>query len=503
MRQKFIICACGHKNDVPVDWHESVLMCTKCHGRLPVLNRSERSVNAPSSFSGSRGSLSRRRIGELLLEQSIITADQLSEALRVQTKRGSKIVETLISLGYLDVKTFMNFLARQPGIASIDLGGYEVPSHLVSLLPREFAVKHEVFPIDKMGRHLTVGMVCPLDAASIAQLEEMTGLKVKALLCLSGDIHAAIARYYPAMEEKEPGEYVPGQHDAPSREVVPDQKLQRVETALTLSSIGNLVKEITSLPPLPATVQRVREAMGSPDVSVKDVVNVVSLDPPIAAKLLSLANSPAYGFASRVTSVHAAVSLLGLRETYSVVLAASAEDFFKESHGFNHQAFWDTARFCAMASVFISQFCGVPRKTGIFAAGLLHDIGRLVLARIAPERFVKIDASLRWENLLEAEHVEFHMGHPEVGALLSEHWGLPPEITEAIRFHHDPASGQASAQTIAPVSLANLFADYCSEQYCEEPEFLEATAPILNILGVSPDALPGLHASLLGMMRDE
>ena len=503
MSPKVIVCVCGQKNEVPANHHDTTVICSKCHRHIPVTTGADRVTRTPGLSSASGGTLPRRRIGELLVEQSIITSEQLSEALRVQVTNGSKIVETLISLGYLDVKTFMRFLARQPGIASIDLGGYEVPGNLVSLLPREFAVKHEVFPIDKMGRHLTVGMVCPLDAAAITQLEDMTGLKVKALLCLSDDIHAAIARYYPEVKEKEPDEYIPGQHDAPSHAAVPKQKLQRVETALTLGSIGNLVKQVSSLPPLPATVQRVREAMENPDVSIKEVAKVVSLDPPIAANLLSLANSPAYGFASRVTSVHAAVSLLGLRETYSVVLAASAEDFLKEFHGLDHEAFWASSRFCAMASVFISQFCGVPRKTGIFAAGLLHDIGRLVLAHIAPERFTKIDVSLRWTDLLNAELEEFHMGHPEVGALLAEHWGLPSEIVEVIRFHHDPASGQASAQIIAVVSLANLFADYCCEAYCETPEFQEAVAPILTILGVESAALPSLHTSLLGMLHEE
>ena len=498
MRQKVITCSCGQANKVAPDYHDRMLTCVKCHKRLPLSPRTERSSRIPTSQQG------HRRIGELLVEQSLITSEQLNEALHIQAHRGEKIVETLISLGYLDLKTFMHFLARQPGIASIDLGGYEVPSDLVSMLPREFAMKHEVFPIDKMGCHLTVGMVCPLDAATIAQLEVMTGLKVKALLCLSDDIHAAIDRYYPSAHYMEPDEYqLEPEHGTEKPSPVSNQKLQRVESGLTLQVIVNLIKKINSLPPLPATVQHVREAMESPEVSVKEVAKVVSMDPPSAAKLLSLANSPAYGFVRRVSSVHAAVSLLGLRETYSVVMAASAEDFFEKFPGFDHNAFWRKARFCAMASVYISQYCGLPQKTGIFAAGLLHDMGRLVLACIAPERFAKLDATLCPKTLLDAELAEFHIGHTEVGAMLAEHWQLPPEIAEVMRFHHDPASGQEAVRMVAVVALADLFYDYCRETYSETPELLAALEPLLPLLDLKQEALPGLHASLLDVLREE
>ena len=138
--------------------------------------------------------MAKRRIGELLVDSGLIQKEQLQEGLALQAAKGGKIVETLISLGYLNAEAFVSFLARQPGVASIDLSKYEIPRELIGLIPREMAVKHEIFPIDRLGRLLTVGMVCPLDSATVKDIEERTGLRVKPLLCAPNDIRAAIER---------------------------------------------------------------------------------------------------------------------------------------------------------------------------------------------------------------------------------------------------------------------------------------------------------------------
>ena len=122
----------------------------------------------------------------------------LDEALQVQRNNGGKVVEVLVSLGHLKIDDFINFLSRQPGIASIDLVHYQIPRTITELIPKELAVKHEVFPIVKMGKLLTIGMACPLDSATIAHIEEATGLRVKPILCSQHDIRIAIKNYYPS-----------------------------------------------------------------------------------------------------------------------------------------------------------------------------------------------------------------------------------------------------------------------------------------------------------------
>ena len=131
------------------------------------------------------------RIGDMLIEAGLITAKQRNEALAVQSKQGGKTVEILLSLGHLTTHDFVEFLAKQPGVASIDLANYEISADLIELVPKDFAIKHEVFPIDRMGKLLTLGMVCPLDTKTIEKLEELTGLRVKPLLCSADDLRAS------------------------------------------------------------------------------------------------------------------------------------------------------------------------------------------------------------------------------------------------------------------------------------------------------------------------
>ena len=138
----------------------------------------------------------RKRVGELLVEEGLVTGLDLARALLHQKEYGGKIIDILVALGATNTVNVVNFLARQPGIPSLRLRNYDVPRRIVSLVPKELAVKHEVFPVDTMGQVLTLGMVCPLDRGAIAELEKVTELNIRPILCSSDDIRAAISHYY-------------------------------------------------------------------------------------------------------------------------------------------------------------------------------------------------------------------------------------------------------------------------------------------------------------------
>ncbi len=142
------------------------------------------------------GPQKRKRIGERLIEAGIIDDAQLQHALEVQKQEGGKTVELLVKLGYVDKEGVPDFLATQPGIQSVDLADHEISPELCELIPQDFAVENELFPIEKPGNTLTVAMAFPLDSDTIEKLEEITGLKVKALLCRPNDIEDAFNKYY-------------------------------------------------------------------------------------------------------------------------------------------------------------------------------------------------------------------------------------------------------------------------------------------------------------------
>lgn len=388
-------------------------------------------------------STERKRIGELLVEEGLITEQQLQRALEAQAAEGGKLVENLIKQNSIDIRTFVNFVARQPGIASIDLSHYEVPRDLVKLIPREFAVEHEVFPIDRLGKLLTVGMVCPLDRATLAELEALTGLRVKALLCSADDIHATIKLYYADAAEQASAV----------------ESFQQLSSALRIENAGALIRRIDALPALPSTVQRVKELMDDPEIPLHEVASVISMDPPVCARVLRLANSAAYGFTRKVDNADLALSLLGLKEIYMVVLSSAVVDHFKQVGDFDYDAFWKNSLFCATASKEISTACGRGKKAGAFTQGLLADIGRLAFMEVATDRYATIPRNLSDAELVGAEEKLFSLAHPEAGYVLATHWELPEELATAIRFHHAPHLADAHKETVAVVALAARMAE--------------------------------------------
>jgi hypothetical protein len=315
----------------------------------------------------------RPRIGEMLVEEGVISHAQVEEALGMQERGGGKIIENLIALGYLDPKAFANFLSRQPGMASINLLNYSIPDEIIKLVPSEFALKHEILPLDKLGRDLTVGMACPLDKATLDKLQSITGLRVKPFLVSMGDIRVALKRYYHAPDgpmaayEEKPSitrPSLPSPHASKPEESARADAIKKAESGLHFEGIIGLVRKIHTLPALPETVSRVRAAMDDPGSTAADVAAVLSRDPALVAKVISLANSAAYGFPHRVDNIEMATRLLGLREIYSVVLASSVIDYFSKAKTFDYKAYWRRAMISATSARIVAVYMGSARRAG-------------------------------------------------------------------------------------------------------------------------------------------
>lgn len=399
-------------------------------------------------------------IGELLVSDGLITPAQLQAALTAQQADGGKLCATLVAQGALDWNTLHHWLANRRGFACIDLSHYAVNRALLQLVPGDFARKHDMFPLDQMGKQLTVGMAVPLDTAAIESLEQMVGLRVKAVLCSMDGIRAAIARYYPSPEASAPG--------APAPE----------------PRVAELARQVERLPALPDSVRRIGELLGNPEVEMNEVAGEIRRDPAITAQLLSLANSPAFGLNHPVKSVELAVAMLGLRETYGIVMGFSVKELLAYAPGFDHVWFWNYANFCANCATVLSKARGVQKTGEAYTAGLLHDIGRLVLAHVAGPRYSKVDQNLDAYALIAAEVSAVGESHPEAGYLYAQHLGLPRDICEVIRYHHDLDYAEETQPLIATVQITNVLYRVCRGEHCLE-EAQAQCAPLLGMLGLN------------------
>lgn len=375
-----------------------------------------------------------QRIGEMLVEGGLITQDDLDKALVLHEQSQDRLINILISQGALDSHTLVNFLAEPLTYQSLDLASFDIDPHIIALVPQNFAVVHKVVPLDKRGDTLTVAVLRPMEPNDREALEEHTGLNVKPLICSAEDVESSIQRHYESDE---------------SLALNPAS----LKGSIKLTTAVTLLSHLDALPALPDSVQRVKQMIDDDSGSGTEIGEIISQDPAIAAKVLKVANSAAYGFSHQVDNVGLAVSLLGLLETYSVVVSTAVVGTFDDQGSFNYRQFWQESLLSATVTNAMSKAFGA-RSTGIFSAGLLHDIGRVALAQVAPRHYEKVDDNLTGYDLIRAEEELMGINHGEAGYQLATHWSLPPILAECIRYHHAPELADYEFQKAA--ALVNV-----------------------------------------------
>lgn len=389
------------------------------------------------------------RMGELLVHSGVISRKQLDDALSTQVRQGGKIAKTLIGLGYLDLQTFIRFVAREAGVGIIDLLNYDVKSECVELVPRDMAVEHELLPVERLGPVLTVAMVCPLNTRALYDVENHTGLKVRPVMCTPEALWYSLKRHYPNGQ----------QVDAASARPSEDDNLLWLERQFLAASVVGLVRRTESLGRMLRTTESLRDALRDPNATPRTLIEIIGEDPALAAKIVGIANGDTFGFKGRVDTLDLAVRLLGPREVYRI--AESGEVWFDEPRdgGFRVEAYRADAVFTARATERIMEAMGHGHIAASGVAGLLCDIGRLALAMVAPNHYKKVDPDLKGFDLIAAEQRHLGISHPEAGFMLAERWGLPPDITEAILFHHEPKRATRAKELAAAVGAAHRLAD--------------------------------------------
>jgi putative nucleotidyltransferase with HDIG domain len=227
-------------------------------------------------------------------------------------------------------------------------------------------------------------------------------------------------------------------------------------------SYDDVVRNLDDLPSLPAVVMELLNSIDQDDVDISVLAKKVSYDQALTAKTLRLANSSLYGLQVKVTTIQQAITYLGFQTTRNLITAAAVTGCFAEGHcpGFDHKAFWrHSIATAACAKVLARQMRF--NQDYAFTAGLLHDIGRLVLVSCFPNQY-SITLAYREEHdcyLLEAERKVLGVDHVDAGMALAEHWNFSDTMRLAIGGHHDPeAPGAGFLATIIHVADAIVHA---------------------------------------------
>jgi HD-like signal output (HDOD) protein len=235
--------------------------------------------------------------------------------------------------------------------------------------------------------------------------------------------------------------------------------LQRLlESQTTRAVIGKLDR----LPSPPSTYFQLSQALANPNTSAKALAEIVEQDPAMSVKILQLVNSAYFGLAHRATSVAQAVSYLGVEVLRALALSAHVFGTIDESG--HARALLDQVQRASFATASIARKMTRERRTAddAFTAGVVHDIGKIVMALSMPAEVREIataaEATRRPPYLLEQETL--NVTHAEVGAYLLGVWGLPFSIVETTAHHHTPSrAGGEPSPVLAAVHLANVVVD--------------------------------------------
>ncbi|SFX16097.1 HDIG domain-containing protein [Janthinobacterium lividum] len=228
---------------------------------------------------------------------------------------------------------------------------------------------------------------------------------------------------------------------------------------MTRLSFEHIIRQIQELPSLPVVVLELLSSMDQDDTDVHVLAQKIELDQGLAAKTLRIANSSFYGMQSKVTSIPQAVSVLGFHSIRTVVTAcALTGSFAPVSGGFDFQAFWRHSLATAIAARLLAPHLRVNPETA-FTAGLLHDLGTLVLVTRFPAEHALVRSYRQAHDcqMADAELAVIGIDHAQVGSALAAYWKFPEAIQQAVADHHAIDRLEAGGLPLA-VHLANAVA---------------------------------------------
>lgn len=225
--------------------------------------------------------------------------------------------------------------------------------------------------------------------------------------------------------------------------------------------IEKIIKKIDKLPTLPLIVTKLSELIKNPNTSANDIQNIIAKDQALTARILKLVNSAFYGFSERISSMSHAIVILGFNTIKNVALTASVFDMFgkkEEKDVFNKEAFWMHSIAVAGTARVVAKHLRVPIMEDVFIAGLLHDVGKVILDQYLPNEYAKVCALIKEKNCLiaEAEYEVLDFTHSQVGGYLTTHWKLPPGLVQMVGLHHRPELGGDLAKATFCIHLADI-----------------------------------------------
>ena len=222
------------------------------------------------------------------------------------------------------------------------------------------------------------------------------------------------------------------------------------------AALKRKVLDLSTLPTLPGVVRFVTSMVEDGNASMQEVGETISKDQVLSAKILRMVNSPFYGFPGRISSVTHALVLLGFSVVKGLVLSTAVFDNLSKQH----RGLWEHSLGVAVISRRMARAMGMQDSEEFMIAGLLHDLGKVVLAVVEPETYETVVRRAHEErvHISEVERAVFGVDHTIVASWVCDRWHLPPRLVESLCLHHAPRLAKQNIEAVAVVHVADIFA---------------------------------------------
>ncbi len=268
--------------------------------------------------------------------------------------------------------------------------------------------------------------------------------------------------------------------------------------------VRRITESIISLPTLPTVIAKMLELVDNPKTSASSLSNLVMRDQVLTAKILKMANSSFYAFPRQIATVKLALVVLGFENVKEMALSLSVLNSFKgeNTKHFDTSLFWQHSIAVGACTRMIARDTCYRLAGEAFVAGLLHDIGKVVLNQYLPDEFAEIQSLIfeRGKSTEEAEMAVLGVTHAEVGGWLAERWNLPVILVEAIKYHMHPELCPRNSELALMVYLSDYLSTKCGLGKSGSKGTDTVPGPLLDlarkILSITPEGLDAFIPSL-------
>jgi len=228
-------------------------------------------------------------------------------------------------------------------------------------------------------------------------------------------------------------------------------------------SAEHIVQGTLQVASLPTVYVKIDEALNSANCSNQYLVDILSEDTALSARLLRLANSAMFNFPSKIDSVSQAITIIGTQQLRALVLASSVIKLFKDipAELINMEMFWRHSIACAVSARIIASLRRAANIEYFFLAGLLHDIGRLIMFKEVPTEIAMAmqQAKQTKQLLFKVEKEILNFDHAKLGGMLLKEWKLPAQLIDSTAFHHNPRRSADFKDEVAVIHVADIIAN--------------------------------------------